>query len=104
MARIFFCRKCTFVRQPYKVSEIRPKEKTALVDMLVSRDEDHLFVHLINKNLGQSGLIQLDLSQISAKISGSTAIVKTLSGSVTGETVMDQWREFKGTEEAISIS
>ncbi len=53
--------------QPYRLAGIRPARRAAHVDILVTRGEEVLFLHAINRHFDRALRVRVDISAVSAR-------------------------------------
>ena len=70
--------------QPYRFNNIGPKKKVAYLDVLAARNDDQLFVYIINRHFDKNIDVKLDLSDF--ELGAGPALQKTLSGNLDNDT------------------
>ncbi len=51
----------TFFKQPYKINYLMPSEKVANLDVMASKDDDYLYIHIINRNFDAEESVSFSL-------------------------------------------
>lgn len=69
-------------KQSLRMSSITPHEKVACLDMLTTRSENQLFIHVINRSYGDSYSIKVDMKGLETE---QSFVQHTLTGNKTSE-------------------
>ncbi len=82
--------------QPYSMGTLGPKDRIAVVDAVVTADDDYIYVHLISRAFDKDTPIVVDLSGL--KVGQRAAVLHVLKGELKAEPVTKVPMEETATE------